>query len=608
MKHWWEEKQGGIGKALLDTVESLQDQHDARVLKYKRLTGLYKDTRFNGFYPGEWRDNELERKESYNVLKSSIDTITAKITQQDVNPSASTFGAAEDLQSKAKAMEKLVLGVMQKEQAHTTSSLCFRESGITDVSVAKVFEQNGDICIRKIHPSRIMIDEDASLDGRPPSIFQYEWYTKSQLRYMFPKAKSIINSASADMIDYGGKLISERVKVYEAWQRPLGPKFPGKRVVIVDGGGLLGMDDWTDKEFPFVIGRWEHDLQGWHGVSLAEQLEGVQNQINEILENISINLEETRPFWLVPTGSQINWDGELGRNDFNRMVEYTGPTPPTRATPPAVGEQEIRLLQHLIEWGYEIAGVSQLSATSKQPANFESGRAIQMYLDVETIRHSMSAKMYQQWHVDMFNQIVCCARRIARRNPNWAVSYMGKDKDLQQIKWSDANLEDDKFQLHVHPISALPQHPAARLERVMELARDQLIDRETFSSLASMPDLEKHNQLTNAPYEYLERTFEHMLSPDGKYIAPLRYQPNLETGIKMATNYYLRHKVLDTPDEQCNRVARWIEEASGELDRQAQAAMQAEMAAQQPGPSQATTGGQPLQEAVSPEAFEEQLG
>jgi len=571
MKYWWEHKSDELGKALLDTIESLSDMHDIQVQKMKRLTRIYKDRRFNGFYPGEWHDNDNieHRPESYNVLKSSIDTITAKITQQKPNPAVATYGATEDLQDKARAMERLVLGVMQKEKAHALGGMCFRESGITPISSLKIVENYNDICLRRIHPSRLMIDEDSSLDGRPMFLTHFEWYSKSWLIAKFPKAANKIKNARGDIIDFGGKLVSERIKVYESWQLPLGPKFPGKRAIVLADGEILGLEDWKDDDFPFIIGRWEPDLLGWYGVSLAENLEGVQTLINEILENISINLEETKPFWLVPAGSKI-LDEHLMTNLVNRKVEYVGGNRPERVTPPAVGEQEIRLLQHLIDWGYEIAGVSQLSATGKQPANFESGRALQMYLDVETVRHSKSAEAYENWYVDLFNQIIRSARRIAEKNPNWSVKYMGKDRLLQRIKWSDANIKDDQFQMQVYPVSALPQHPAARLERVMEMARDQLIDRQTFSVLADLPDLEKHNQLTNAPYEYLERMFEHMLSAKGEYIAPLRYQPNLDVGIKLATNYYLRAKIDGIPDDKCDNLARWIEEASMELETQSQ--------------------------------------
>lgn len=598
MKHWWEHTSGTMGKALVDTVENLSDLHQLQVEKMKRLTRLYKDRRIDGFYPGQWNTNDnLEfRPESYNVLKSSIDTITAKITQHKPNPAIATYGATEDLQTKAQAMEKLVLGVMQKERAHRIGSLAFRECGVIPISAVKVVENGNDICLRRIHPSRIIIDEDSALDGKPTSMYQYEWYSKSWLRAKYPKAKNAINECKGEITDHGGKLISERVKVYEAWQLPLGPKFPGKRVVMLEGGHIVGSEDWTYDDFPFVLGRWEEDFLGWYGVSLAENLEGVQGLINDIIENISVNLEETKPFWLVPAGAKI-LDEHLMTNLINRKVEYVGGVPPQRMTPPAVGEQEIRLLMHLIEWGYEIAGVSQLSATSKQPANFESGRALQTYLDVETIRHAKSAEMYENWYVDLFWKITRAARSMAKRNSKWSINYMGDDRLLKRVNWADANLEEDQFQVQVHPISALPQHPSARLERVMEMARDQIIGPEEFSVLADLPDLEKHNKRRNAPYDYLEKTFEHMLSSNGKYIAPLRYQPNLADGVKMATEYYMMAKIDDIPDEQCDRLARWIEEASVELEMQ--------MQQQQPMPEPGQQQEQPMDPQVMMEGMEQ---
>jgi hypothetical protein len=217
-------------------------------------------------------------------------------------------------------------------------------------------------------------------------------------------------------------------------------------------------------------------------------------------------------------------------------------------------------LEQLWARAFELVGLSQLSATSKKPADLRSGAALRTYLDVETVRFAVAQDNWEQLFVGLAKAIVCCARRLAKRKPNWSVNYFGADKVLQKVNWKDVKLEDDQFQVRVYPISALPLQPAARLERAAELFQSQAITQEQFLVLADMPDTEKWARLATAPFEDLEKTFEYMLKPDANYVKPLEFQ-NMEIGVPLCQSYWSRAACDEAPQEALDRLEQWMVDA-----------------------------------------------
>ncbi len=574
---WWETKKfkkkqipSEVAQAVYSTVQDIKNTHTVRVKRWRDLTEIYLDQRITGFEGEEWSINPSSyayRNARFNVLRSSIDTIQAKITQHEPAPSCHTYGGNAELTEKAQGLEKLVLGVMQKEQAHKKGSQCFKESGLYGISYLKVYNEGQDIKLKKVHPSRIIIDEGKCVNDPPTSMYHVEKKSKEYLKAMYPKFEAEIDMAEGNVIiNSSGNITDHQVEVVEAWHLPVGKK-KGRRVICISNSICICDEDYTAKSFPFVVGRWDDNVQGFYGLSLAEQLYSVQQSINEASDYINDCMRTNAAFWLMPTTAGIK-DGDFLNNETNRVVKYNGQQAPQRIAPNAVNSQDLQILKQYIDWGYEISGVSQLSATSQQPKNFESGAAIRTYLDVETVRHSLSAKQWENWYVELFYRIIECAERVASEYPGWAVNYLDNDRVLNKVKWADVKLEDNQFQMRVYPVSALPQQPAARIERVLEFRKNQLITQEEFRQLSQMPDLEELQSLKGAPRGYLRKCFEFMLREDGEYIAPLPEQPNLEEGVKLCSEYYMREKIdrfkdnnYEGESEGCDRLARWISEA-----------------------------------------------
>lgn len=558
-QYWWTEDKYKATELLLATVTAVEADSERKLEEMKAHAARYKDQSVVGFNPGDWRrgtsDEELDPPISYNVIKSVIDTLTSKITMHKPAPRFLTQSGTEVLQEKAKGLEKFSLGIMDHEDVYDKAVTAFRDGCIYGLGVLKIFPKDDKVSVEVIHPSRIIVDNNAALDGKPRTIFQKMYVDKVSLLAMFPNKASAIADAKTKALNTNGALIRDMVEVYECWYLGCGD-VPGRHAIFSESATYLD-EDWEDHDFPFVFFRYSNDLMGFFGVGLAQELEGIQLEINVLIEKVQRNMNLLSvPYILKPKESEVT-DEHLLTNAEARLIEYVGPTPPTIVVPPAIHPQVLQHLETLYKKAFELAGISQLSATSVKPKGINSGVAMRTYNDIETQRFSVIARRWEQLFVDIAKRIIACAKKIATEE-GYEITYVG-DASIEKINWNDVNMEDDSFVLKVYPASALPQIPAARLERVVEMLQAGMLDSMEARQLLEFPDLEKSNRLANASRNDLEAVFESMLSK-GKYIEPIKFQ-NLAVGVKMASSYYLRAKLDGIKQTRLDLLARWMEEA-----------------------------------------------
>lgn len=565
---WWHEVRkgdAGLATAVTETESALRHEQERRNNDYRRWASLYKDRSIIGFDPGNWRsswDDVLDRPVSYNAVRSVVDALTAKITARQPEPKFLTSGGSEDLQEKAKLQEKMIKGIFDAADVSRKAEQAFRDACIYGLGLLKVSPGKDGIRIDCVHPSRVTVDSHSALTTPPLTMFQKEWMDPSALLEMFPGKEAVVEAAPTKSLGSGGSAVRELVEVREAWRLPVGGK-KGRHVICTDNGVLLD-EEWESEEFPFAVIRYSRDLMGWHGSGLAEQLEGIQLEIDDTISKIQRNMHMMAvPFILKPKGGEI-LDEHLGTNEEFRIIEYVG-EPPTYQAPPAVNPQVFQHLDALWNKAYEISGLSQLSATSQKPPGLNSGVALRTYHDIETVRFSQIAKEWERLFVDLSRKCVEAARILATQEGGFEVR-VPSDRIIEVVGLDADMLGHPEIRVvEVYPASALPSSPAGRLERVTEMAQAQLISPEEARALLDFPDLEKHNRLANAAYEDLEAMFEHFIGKDGEYIEPLPWQ-DLRTGIRLGTSYWLRGRMDKVPKQRLDRVARWLADAADMLE------------------------------------------
>jgi len=114
-------------------------------------------------------------------------------------------------------------------------------------------------------------------------------------------------------------------------------------------------------------------------------------------------------------------------------------------------------------------------------------------------------------------------RELAEEDPDFVVTWPGKSM-LRQVKWSDADTEDDAFSVAVAPSSALPHDPAGRQEMVQDMYKSSLISQETAKMLIGWPDLDSELNVENSESEYIDSLIEAYLDAERETWTQADYQ------------------------------------------------------------------------------------
>ncbi|MDH3600137.1 MAG: hypothetical protein OEU26_10915 [Candidatus Tectomicrobia bacterium] len=557
---WFTAEKNKLHSAVKDTVDAIRQDQDGQRDDYLRYSSLYRDREVSGFKPGEWnllsgRNLSVGDTVSWNVVRAVVDTLVSKITLEKPSIRFQTMNGPEVLQRKARLLEQFSLGALRDTKAWSHARTALKHAVIYGTGAVKVWASEGRPQMRAVHPDRLVIDDNAALDSPPLSMFHTEFMSRSRLLQLFPKAKSSIGmSDSQSVMSRSGMNFRDLVEVVEAWRLPTAGN-PGRHSIIASGGTLWD-EPYSRASFPFAFIRFGEDLQGFHGISLVEQIEGCQREINRTLDKIRGNLEHLAvAFIFKDRNSQIN-DVDLQDNEYFKIIE--GLSPPTVITPPVIHPQVIQYLESMWARAFELSGISQLNATSSNPAlpRLDSASALRFFQDIQTERFAEVAGQYNEMIERLTMLLLQAGKELQGK---YRAKGIAKDF-IRMIDWSDVSLDDDQFHLSVSTISGLPRHPSGRRAEVQELAKAGLISREQALQLLDWPDLEKFNKLANAAIEDLENTFEHILST-GEYIAPLPFQ-NLQMGVQMGTSYYLRARMDGADEANLSLVARWLQEAS----------------------------------------------
>lgn len=582
-KYWWKADKNKAYEIIFPYLRKLNSQQayiQADNYRNMRLYGsqnLYAG--YSAFSSATDPVNSTQNRVTLNVIQSMIDTVVSKIAKNKPKPTFLTEGGDWSQQTKAKKLTQFLEGQFQATDFYEKAARAFLDSCIFGTGAIKIFNADGEIRAERVFIDEIVIDDRESFYGEPRQMHQHKMIHKDVLKDMFPKFKDAIdNAGKTPVIEYGisANMAADMVLVIESWHLRSGPTAKdGKRTICIDTATLLE-EDYEKDYFPFVFWRWGLRPVGFFGQGLSEQLTGLQLEINKILRTIQVSMHLVSvPKIFVEASSKIvtsHLDNKIGA-----IIKYTGqaPTPGVGGViPPELFSQLDRLYQR----AYEIAGVSQLSATSQKPAGLNSGKALREYNDLETERFMSVAQRYEKAFLDAGEIMIDLAKELDEQlEGDYEVKVKGK-KFLKTIKWKEVNMDEDKYVMGLFPTSALSSTPSGRLQDVQELIQAGFVNKEDAMKLLDFPDLQSFYNYETAPGEDIDMVIENIVE-DSNYMTPEPYQ-NLEYGIQKMQKAYLLFRSQNLPESQLELMRRWIEDANALIERAAVDAQRIQLEAQ----------------------------
>lgn len=580
---WWNVQKGGVFQHTFGVVQAIEQNQSYRQLQNIKYARLYSNMEILGFYGTLFsRTNNLpilNNRVTLNVIKACTDTAASKIAKNRPRPLFLTSGGDFSQQRRAKQLTKYIQGAFYSADIYETTAQLFTDACVMGTGAMKFYadESKGQVCVERVLIDEIIVDDAEGMYGKPRQLHQRKYLSRDVLLQMFPKFANQIKSATGGVKgDNSASMAADLVKVIESWHLPSGPNAKdGKHVICIENATLME-EDYNKDYFPFVFFKWSPRIVGFFGAGLAEELIGIQIEINKILRNIQVAQHlQAVPRVFVENASMVNTNHI--NNDIGGIIKYTG-TAPIFATAPAMSAEIYQHLENLYRKAFEITGISQMAATAKKPSGLNSGAALREYSDIESERFVVVGQRWEQMFMDAAKIMIDMSRDMFKDDPSLSVNVKGA-KFLETIKWKDVDLDDDSYIMQVFPTSILPSTPAGKLQTVQELMQAGFIDKDAAMSLLDFPDLEGFLSLQNAAIDDINMMLEFMIEK-GEYNSPEPYM-NLALAIKMTQSAYLRARTESVPEERLELLRRFMDECNQLV----------QMANPPPAPSM---GGQPL--------------
>jgi hypothetical protein len=612
---WWlDENKDQRAHIICDIAGRIwRDQQPARDAML-RSARMYGNLPMMGLSPKLYRQRTMTRgrRLSLNIIKSVVNTYTAMVTKDQPKVSFVTSGGNDELQRRAKKLEKFVDGTAYDQGLKAQSYQIVRDSALFPFGVIKFFKDYSSkkprVGMQRTLPWEWLFDDQEAADGRPPNGYHVKFCDRRAFADMVrrgafgekpnPKLAEKIEGGTTTGFDDLGETFEEVnlvewCAVIEAWHLPPDAKTPGWHSIAVVGVDECVVDEeYKWHRFPCELLYRERPIQGVHGESLAEELAPIQVEISRLLVMIQRAQMYVVGHWLVEENSRINTNAI---NDVTAsIIRYAG-TPPDYKAPNTVAGDVYAHLDRLWNRAFEVIGVPQMTASGEKPPGLNSGKAIQTYADVTSTKFKPNYAEFQDFHMRLAQQTIHWAAEIAEDHPEFEVRAPGKM--MEAVKWGDVHLREEEYVLQMYPTNKLADDPAARLSQVQELLNSGMMEPDDGRRLLDMPDIEGFNSYKQASYDNVMEAARSIIE-DGKYFGPVG-QMNLKDSIARMQEVYLKARFDKVKPERLDMLDRWIIEAKEQLK-----AIMAEEAAMAPQPQPqmpvdgAPPGGVPMQDRI----------
>lgn len=558
---WWLSSDEELSQAIWTQVTSIIQADRGRIVAYNtyaKLYGTWVPTFYNGYSLASSGKPVAPMRErlTYNIVQSCIDTLTARISQNKPKPMFLTNGGNSKLQRKAKKLDAFEYGIFYENDFYQEAPKIFRDACIYGEGIIHSFAQDGRVKHERVFPYEILVDYLESHYGprSTRSLFRIKNIDRTELMEMYPDQadKIMLMTNTGFYLTAASRSVADTVTVVEAWRVKVGSKV-GRHCIVTENAILLDEDYKRDK-FPFAIMRYSPRQYGFFAQGMAEQLVPLQVEINRTLISIqrSLYLGGTHKIF-VKSGSKViksHFDNMIGT-----ILEYAGDVAPQYVVPQLVQPEIYNHLENMIQKGYQLPGVSQLSASSLKPMGIDSGKALRAVDDIQVQRFQTIAQSYENLAVQVADNDIYVARDIYKDKGELEVKVPGK-RFIETIDWGEVDMAEDEFMLQIYPVSKLPNDPEGRLATIQEMSGAGYIQPETARKLLDYPDLESEENLANSQLDWIHKCLDDMVD-SGKYTAPEPFD-NLTKGLELGLEYYAQGKNNNLAEDRLELIRTWI--------------------------------------------------
>lgn len=561
---WWREKDDEArAKAADETLQSIRREQEGIRSANLRHMRMYRNLALVGLGPGavSITNPMLGAPLSLNVVRNMCNAVTSKIAKNRPKMWFQTSGASPAMKTKARKLEKFIEGVFYKQRFYEKLTQAFLNATIFGTGMLKVVpdHENKEIIIECVFTPEVRVDNVEGANRCPRNIYQSKYIDREVVKALYPKrSKEIDNIERISATDDDEEVVAtyetsgaDMIRVDECYHLPSSKRAKDGMLVTCAGGIELETSKWEYDDFPFIPIRWSTSPLGYWGMGLAEELVGIQTEINRLVRKIQASMQLlANPYVLADRASNIQ-QGHI--TDIpGSVILYSGREPRVHA-PSVVHPEVFTHLDRLYQRAYEIAGISQMSAQSQKPVGFESGRAILVFQDIESERFATVTRELENAAWQAANKIL----EYARDMPGYKVKVFG-DESLEEIDFKrDIDLESDEWVMKIKPTSVIGDSPSGQLDEAARLIKMGLIQQpEEVLEESTHPDIQALVRRKTASKRLVEKMVQTMLD-GGPEFSPEPHM-NLSLTLGIAQEMYIEAKLQGAKERELQKVRKFM--------------------------------------------------
>ncbi len=564
----WADQEDPVDRAVC--VQKVMDQIDEDQSGWVEATlmhlRMFRNLGIMGIGPFSYSrvDPALNAPLSLNVVRSMINTVHSKLTQSRPKPYAQTSAATYKQKKVAEKITRYGQGLFHQTGIYQKMPMVGIDLLVTGTGVMKTIERDGGVWNEHVFSPNLRVDTVEGMYRQPSNYYEVCHLSRAKLIKMYPDKKSDILSirplANEDD-DYVGSFVpahrmTDVIRVIEAWHLPseegADDGFMGQYA------GELELASESISHDPYTIFRWSTSNLGFYGMGLAEELKGIQVEINRLLRKIQNAFQIlSNPYILASRGSNIA-KGQV--TDLPGSIIYYNGEKPQIMAPSVVHPEVFAHLDRLYQRAYEISGVSQASAASKPAYAFESGRAQLISEEAQDSRFASVFRNWEQGHIDILEKSI----RVAQGIRGYKVKVFG-DESYEELDFKkDIDLKDGDYVWKIMPVSYIDGTPAEQVNQAEHLLKIGLIETpEDALEQSDAPDIKAFVRRRISPRKLIEKEIQTMLD-GGPQKAP-EPQMNLAMCAELGQLMYNQAKENGYPPLALRKVRSYMIAATRQL-------------------------------------------
>jgi hypothetical protein len=316
----------------------------------------------------------------------------------------------------------------------------------------------------------------------------------------------------------------DTIRWVEAFVLPEGDE-PGRHTVALSKDIVLIDDEKFEGPIPVVSSNWETGARGRSdGLALGRTVAPFHAWANEMNLKLHDALRASVPWATGPVGFKGPSDVPFQR------VEYEQGEPEVKIyVPPTVSQDVVAHLDRLEDGSMSAAGMSEESAQGFAPAHLKSGIAISKWEAVQDTSLSSQHGTYKGLWVQGGRILAALAPKQYKSKAVNVRRAIGSDV-IEQIKWEDINLPEDRYTFDFDAVSALGDSIPQRIQNTEILKDLGAIDVPQMLLHVDIPDFRALAKRVNGPRTYIEYQINQALR-HGKVEPPMDMQ-DAQAGVK----------------------------------------------------------------------------